>query len=776
MSAVEARIARLKNALAEVLAQRQYFSDDTTREIFRALNDKIAALETPQTDIPTVQHDGDQIRLVSVMFVDVENSTRLAQSLGEDWKPLLDEMHSRVARIVDDWGGEVGQYLGDGLLSFFGAHRSSGDDAARAVGCALAIQKMAQTFASDIALHYGEELALRVGISTGRVVVGVIGTAAKREVAAVGSTTNLASRLQHLCPPNQVLIDADTYYQVRERFVVQTQTPVKLRGFDAPLDFYLVLEPRQNATLTNDNIAGIPLPFLGRGVEVAYMLRLWQDALTEDALHVVTVYGDVGVGKSRLLQETLARVRESGDDPYIITLAVEDDRRNGAYALLRQLLTALCREGDGELTVPRISACLGRTWQGDDVEDAATVISRLIGLTSDDGTMFSLDPLETATRWLLSLADGRPLLLVVDNLELADHTSLDLLEYLALTGVSRPGLVLAAARTDFRRRRPQFMAASARLTEMTLGGLDSEDARALVDSVVQHVYAPPAGLVEHICTLSEGNPLFIEEYLRMLFDTRAFIPDGSDGWRTNTFLYHTLEAAVPQSLLGVFQARLDDLPPIARRIVQAAAVVGPVFWEGAVSHLVGYATQAILDDLVVRGLLKVDAASGLGGHPDYHFRHALYREVAYSMLTRPDREAYHRRAAEWLQHWTDNHPELLPLRAEHLVEGQQREQALRVFLQAAVDRIGRGLPFEALKLIENGLSSARDVPRSVALPVVSQLWMWQGEVLLSLQRYGEASAAAQSALMLMDELPDALLTAERAQARAALEAAQRQLA
>ncbi len=777
MSAVEARITRLKKALAEVLAQRQHFSDDTIREIFRALNDKISTLEAPLTDLAATLPVGDQIRLVSVMFVDVENSTRLAQILGEDWKPLLDEMHSRVARIVDDWRGEVGQYLGDGLLCFFGAHHSRGDDAARTVGCALAIQAMALAFARDIELHYGEEVALRVGISTGRVVVGVIGTAAKREVAAVGSTTNLASRLQHLCPPRHVLIDADTYYQVRERFVVQTQTPVKLKGFDIPLNFYLVVGPRQPGGLATDNLAGIPLPFLGRAVEIAHLTRLWQDALAEGALHAISIYGDVGVGKSRLLQETLAGLQASDARPYVVTLTAEDDQRTGTYALLRQLLAELCRQADGEtvLTPARIGACLRKTWPGSDADAATTVISRLLGIVSDEGEVIPLDPLETAVRWLLSLAGDRPLLLVVDNLELADHTSLDLLEYLALVGVGHPGLVLAAGRADLRDRRPQFMASSARLTEMTLGGLDAGAARTLVEAVVRHVDDCPPGLVERVCALSEGNPLFIEEFLRMLFDTRVFVPVGSGHWRANNFLYRTLEVVAPPGLLGIFQARLDDLPPLAQRVIQAAAVVGPAFWEGAVSHLTGYPTQPVLDELVAHGLLTMENTHGPNGQPDYRFRHALYRDVAYSMLTRPDREAYHRRAAEWLERWTDHYRELLPLRAEHLVEGQRREQALAVYLTAAVDRIQRGQFQEALKRIESGLASARDVPRLTALPLVSQMWMWQAYVLLALRRYGEASAAAHSALMLMGELPDDALPAERVRAAAALDAAQRHL-
>lgn len=772
MSPVRARVARIKTALAEIQAQRFNLSDDTVREVVRALNDKIATLEAEATPLPLAS-DTDQIRLVSVMFVDVENSTRLAANLGEEWKSLLDEIHSRIARIVEEWDGEVGQYLGDGMLSFFGAHRSRGDDAARAVGCALAIQAMAQAFAHDITRRYGEDLALRVGISTGRVVVGVIGSAAKREVAAVGSTTNLAARLQHLCPARAVLVDADTYFQIRDYYVVQTQTPVKLKGFDAPLQFYLVTTPKRQQTLAHVQIAGITLPFVGRKRELDYLRRLWGDALNEQSLHAVVIYGDIGVGKSRLMQEALARLRETEPEPYIITLTVEDVRQGGTYALLRQLLSEQCHSVDEEdmLTFARIYDCVRRTWPGDDAQTAATVLSRMIGLVSDEEAPATLDPLETAARWLLSLAGVQPLVLLVDSLTLADQTSLDLLEYIALFGVHTPGLVITAARSDFRTRRPGFMASASRLTEFTLGGLRNSDTRALVQTVTARVEDVPASLIDNVCRLAQGNVLFVEEYLRMLFDSRVFTPNDSGGWRVNAFLYQTAAASVPNGLLGVIQARLDDLRPVARRVVPIAAIFGQTFWEGAISHLAGFATQATLDDLVERDILTVKSRRGPNWQPTYHFRHTLYQDVAYGMLTRPDREAYHRRAAEWLQNWTDAHPDLLALRADHLVRGGRRAEALAVFLSAVKHHVQAGELGEALKLIESGLASARDIPRERALPVVSQLWLWQGVVYLASEQYAQASAAAQSALMLMQELPPDLLMSERAQAAATLDIA-----
>src|SRR5215207_5142643 len=256
MTPTSTRVARLKTALAEVLAKRQFFNDDSYNEIILALNDKIQALQTIVRDTQLQMTDSDEIRLVSVMFVDVENSTRLARNLDEQWKTMIGEVHTQLARVVDEWDGEVGQYLGDGVLCFFGAHRSRDDDAVRAVSCALAIQKMAADFAPQVRGRYGEDFALRVGISSGRVVVGVIGTGAKSEFVAMGPTTNLAARLQNLCPPGQVLIDATTFHRVRERFVSEPQAPKRLKGFDALVESFLVTGRRRQRSklLTGDQI------------------------------------------------------------------------------------------------------------------------------------------------------------------------------------------------------------------------------------------------------------------------------------------------------------------------------------------------------------------------------------------------------------------------------------------------------------------------------------------------------------------------------------------
>jgi class 3 adenylate cyclase len=232
------------------------------------LYDKLRHLQTAQ-EAPLSAIKSDENRLVTVMFVDAVDSTQIARRLeGEgrtdDWKAIIGQAHKRLADVVEQWDGEVGQYLGDGLLSFFGASRSQGDEAERAVSCALAIQEDMGRYGWEIAVFYPDlqiDFAVRIGISTGRVVVGSIGTEKKHEVLAVGPATNLAARLQGLALPGSVLIDAETYYRVHEHFITEALPAAEIKGFDTRVEAYAVLKRHQAAQFMSNALAGIEVPF-----------------------------------------------------------------------------------------------------------------------------------------------------------------------------------------------------------------------------------------------------------------------------------------------------------------------------------------------------------------------------------------------------------------------------------------------------------------------------------------------------------------------------------
>ncbi|MFN8373391.1 MAG: adenylate/guanylate cyclase domain-containing protein [Anaerolineae bacterium] len=756
------------------MTNRQTFSPESHALIVRTLLDKIRMLQTlPASGTsPSPALSADEIRLVSVMFIDVKDSTLMAQKLKEPeaWKRLIGKAHHRLASVVEEWDGEVGQYLGDGLLCFFGAHRSRGDDAMRSVACALAIQHKMVGYAEEIKAEFGIDFAIRTAISTGKVVVGMIGTEEKQEFLAVGQTTNLAARLQNLCPPGQVLIDSQTHQRVRNHFVTEAREAVMLKGFEEPVEYFVVVERRAPNAIqfANYQIAGNTIPFVGREIETSSLAQIWQEARNNDRCYVVSVHGEIGTGKSRLLQETVDMIttQSAGHPLTLMNMVAHYERRLSSYNLLRNMLATTCQLSDDtpmDVAEERILNYITQTWHDVEAESAATVIGYLTGYGFNDspqvaslkrgGPDHDRMALSWLAKWFEGLAETSPLLIVVDNLQWADRASLELLQYLAQRMASHAVVILTAARLEFRTQNLSYMQGIKRHTEMTLSSLTEEDAAHLISTVLHQVDKVPPALVQIVTSRAEGNPLFIEEFLRMLFDNGVFEPTENGRWKVNRYLYSLTISTLPNGLMGVLQARLDDLLVEARQVIQAASVIGQTFWAGTVEFLLSSDIKHVLADLAARGIVVLHAESSFEGTEEYSFRHTLYREVSYEMLTRRTRELYHHQAAQWLAGRVTDRPQYLPTLAEHYVQGQQFEQAISIYEQAAQDRLIRGMMDDVLKLVEAGMPLAKNMPREVALPVVSHLWLIQAQALYILNRYEESSAASRTAMMLMEELP-----------------------
>ncbi len=775
------RVDKLQTALGEVLAQRDLFTGDSYNEIVLALHDKIRAVQAhaeashgaPASAAP------DEIRLVTVMFVDVSDSTRLAERFeAEDWKAIIGGAHALLSEVVSAWDGQVGQYLGDGLLCFFGAHHSVGDEAVRAVSSALAAQEAIAGYSRRVRALYGVDFSVRIALSTGRAVVGLVGGGEKQELLAVGTPTNLAARLQSLCAPGSVVIDAQTYRRVRRHFIAHAHPVIQVKGFEDPVEYFTVAGWRRHrpAQLVSNTVAGIETVFVGRAAELEHLLGICQRALTTGRFQAATLSGDVGIGKSRLLQETLLRAAAL---PFTqLTVAGSYEKRQVSYSLFANLLAANCnlREDTPRAEAEQlIEAYVTQSWPDQQAARCAEVMGFVAGYGFDERpSVRALKPGSRGQRqavyaalaaWFRGLAQQGPLLIGVDNLQWLDRESLGFLDYLAQELADLPGALLAAARPELDVYYPGYQADFPAHTLMALGRLTEDGTAALVDTILRHVDRVPAALPALICERAEGNPLFVEEFLHMLFDSGVFEPQEDGRWRVNLFLYGTMAFKLPNGLLALLQARLDELPLTTRQALQAAAVMGQTFWAGALAGIVGQeVVQHALENLEARGIVVQCQQSSFEGEREYAFRHTLYREVAYAMLTRPNREAYHRQAAAWLAERGRSLPDYLALLADHYLKGQQQHEALITYLRAAEDRHARGLLDEALKMVDGGLNAAREIPREIALPLVSRLWLTQGMALNALDRYDESSAASQTALMLMDELPPHQMREERATA------------
>lgn len=765
------QVTRLKRALAELRANQSAFSDDAFAQMLMLMLRRLRELRTLPRD-PRSQ--ADDMRLVTVLFVDVTAGDvparpahpAAADDTTRDWAQASAQLQERIAAIVEDWGGRVGQSLGDGMVCFFGAQRSQGDDAENAVACALALQASVQQAARTEPQHRGDGAAfqVRIGISTGRVVVGLIDGENKRDLLGLGPAVNLASRLQALAAPGEVLVDAVTHARIRRDFITQAQLPQSISGFDAPVVPYRVLEQRNQTTmqLTQTRLHSIAIPLIGRDDDLAVMNYLFDRSLEAQQSQVITLHGDIGVGKSRLLQEA-AHLAESNFVPMV--MSAHETQSGTPYSVLRDLLESYCNLGSTETHADiqqQIAAYVQDLHPGSDAATSAQALGWLAGYLPEAPPG---DAEEWVLGWLRAVAQAHHLLLVVDNLQWADAQSIALLERAAHSLGDTPSVLLAAGRSEFWTQHPRYMQGHPRHKRILLSPLSPGASRRVLDAVLRYVDDVPHSVVELLLERAEGNPLFIQEYLSMFFEQSIFAPqDGTGRWQYNRIL-HDMALRLPERLVEILQSRLDDLSPQLRHLVGVASVVGTVFWHSLLEDLLApEPITAPLEQLIACGILLRHKHSDFPNEVQYSFRHALYRDVAYGLLSNAERKRYHTRVANWMLPRIAGKRSYYALLAEHFCQSDQYEAALHTYLETVQDHIEQEHLHTALQLIDRSLAIANRVNREDALPLVSTLWMHRGQALVELARYDEASAASQSALMLLEELPKTELVSIRTQA------------
>lgn len=774
MSDSRQQLEKLKQAMAELRHQRAYFTPEAFSQIVLALLEKMRRLQTvPQLNTPTSE-TVDEIRLVSVMFVDVKDSTLLAQQLDtSDWKSILEEGHQRIAALVAQWDGTVGQYLGDGVLAFFGAQRSRGDDALRCVMCALAVLSAIESYANDVFLQYGVEFAVRIGISTGKLVVGLVGAGGKQELLALGPATNLAARLQAEAKPGTAIIDSATYSRVRQYIRAKPQPLVKVKGFDELIAVYEVegRSDQTTTTLTQTTIEGLLVLFVGREAELQTIRRTLTQAYSEGHLLCVTIVGDIGMGKSRLLQETLWMARDDGATPLLMSAKYEE--RDVPYNLLRDWLTVFCQLSpamSAQTACERIVQSV-KAWNSPDAERLAHLMGYLANFGFKDSPYVQehyADPTlvtSLTARFFEAMARENPLLILVDNLQWADDASVRWINGLADALKQSPVVMVVGARPAYDLTHPTYLAdfPTDRHLVITLSALDETTTRQMIDSIIGNIPRLPNDLADLVLARSEGNPLFVMEFLASLFDSNVF-QRGLDGvWRFNIVRYDTVLKTLPTGLVEMVQARLDELPQEERQVLQLASIVGAAFWTDIVNELAGKSVAKVLGSLVARGIVERQSVSRLEGEIEYRFLNTLYREVSYEMLPRAKREVMHRQVAHWLVTRIANKGEFFEVLAAQFEAGGQYEASLFTYLEAVQSALERSSAQQTLALIEKGLANARNVQRDTALTVTPQFWLAQAACYLRLGRYDEASASSVSALRLLEEVPVGQLQVVRMQ-------------
>ena len=649
-------------------------------------------------------------RQLTVLFCDLVESTRLAAGLDpEDWCELVRRYQAAVAQVVEGSGGYMAQYLGDGVLAYFGFPQAHEYDAENAVRAGLGAVGAVSTLNETLAEQHGCELSLRIGIHTGPVVVGEMGDGTSRETLAMGDTTNVAAHLQAVAEPDTVVMSAATLRLVSGIFVTHDLGERTLKNLDRPVRAYRAVQP-SGVRSRLDVVAATELtPFVGRDQE----LMLLEDRfaqVAEGGGQAVLVCGEAGIGKSRLMQAFRERVGERAHtwlecrgSPY-----GQDSALYPVLELHRQAL-GFRAEDPAETKLGRIEA--GLRAADFDLAETVPILAALHGVPLGERyETRNLSPegmrkqtLTTLTEWLLRLGRHQPLVLLLEDLHWMDPSSLELLDSILEQVPAAEVLLLATYRPDFE---PAWGARSfvtpmllSRFTRAQLGDLVRKAARG------QDL---PEPWVAEILRRSDGVPLFAEELTRAVLETRAESP--------------TTGAApplhIPETLQDSLMARLDSLGPV-KELAQLGAVLGREFSYDlllAASPMKETELRATLAAAVREELFY---QRGTPPAATCLFRHALIRDAAYESMLRSTRQRHHRRVAdallERMPEVAASQPELV---AHHLSEAGDAERALDWWIRAGERANARADYTEGISYLRRGLAL---LPALAGDPIESEL-------------------------------------------------------
>jgi class 3 adenylate cyclase/tetratricopeptide (TPR) repeat protein len=725
---------QLEQGIRALEAQRAALGDAVVDAMIAVARERLATLgngapaSTPARGDARPAGSLGERRLVTVVIADVKGSTQLLEHLGtEAWVKLMNRLFAILEAEINRFGGAVDQFRGDGLVAFFGATETHEDDPVRAVLATLAMQEALKPLAAELRARENVVLRLRIGVNTGEVIVGSVGQPqARREDSAMGEAITIAARMEQAAEPGTVLVSENTHRLTWAQFKWRPLGTLAAKGVRRPIAVYRPLA----AKATAEKIRGIPgleAPLVGRKTELAAL----QQAVAR--LHsgeggLVTIVGEAGLGKSRLVAE----LRRSVAGQHVTVQWVEGRCPSYGTSIAYLLWIAVLRElldvtVDAPPAVVR-EALRARVQALADVKSRYPerqpmlypYLSQLLGLPLDakmaakistvEGEELKRGTFRAIESLIESTARQHPLVIVCEDLHWADPTSLELLERLLKMTSRAPLLFICVLRPETTHGSALVKQLAARRggrqhTDLWLTPLSIHESETLLYHLLR-MDELPRQLKARILNHAEGNPFYIEELIRSLLDDGVIVWDKDRGRCETTC--DTAEIPLPNTLYGVLMSRIDRLPDDAKRVLQLASVMGRTFPRrvlDAIADRVGRRRFNLDTALLTLEREELIYEQKPGPEPEYAFKHHLIQETAYNSLLKQERATLHQWVAEFLESLrAELHDAYVGVFAHHWERADRPDRAVMYLLRAGERAAAQFANVEATDYFSRALS------------------------------------------------------------------------
>jgi class 3 adenylate cyclase len=644
-------------------------------------------------------------KVVTVLFADLVGFTSRAEQLDpEDVEAILRPYHERLRVELERHGGTVEKFIGDAVMAAFGAPIVHEDDPERAVRAALAIR--------DAIVDDGT-LEVRIGVNTGEALVNIDARPEAGEGMVAGDVVNTGARLQAAAPTNGILVGETTFRATERTIEYRDHEPVEAKGKAEPVPVWEAVQARSRLEV---DVQQPRAPLVGRERELDVLVGALARARSDRATQLVTLVGEPGIGKSRLVYELFQAVES---DPELIwwrhgrSLPYGEGVSFWALGQMVKTQAAILETDTVDSAEAKLSAAVREM---DDAHWLCSHLRPLVGLgTEGQADAQRGEAFGAWRKFLEELAEQRPLVLAFEDLHWADDGLLDFVDYLVDWATDVPILVVASARPELLERRPGWGGGKRNATTISLAPLGGEDTARLIAALIERSVLP-AETQAQLLQRAGGNPLYAEEFARMLAERGA-------------------TEALPETLHGIIAARLDMLAPDEKALLQRAAVVGKTFWLGAVNGLPGHALEARLHVLQRKEFVRRERRSSVENDTEYSFLHVLIRDVAYAQIPRAVRAQRHLEVAAWIEALgrTEDTAEML---AHHYLAALAYDRAAVADEPATIERAVRALGEAGARALSLSAFEACESFTEAALEFVAPGSLEWSELLLLRLRAG----------------------------------------